>query len=630
MLAALAAIALMQCGPEGPIYSCPATSGSSLPAYSFALAAPQTACACAADPRLTVTSGATFCVLGNEWTGIQPGDLVECAANRPRWMPGGDGSGALGLQIWRGSTNAVTRSQDFSHADWVTGSFAVAAPTVTANACLAPDNTMTADLVHFPAVAAPGGPQYSFIEQTSCNSTYNVRTVYARTAQADGGTWGPDGGVITGHFLFADGRFFNNSYCEHTSAGYARCRQLDTDAGQIGTAYYLTVDNATTGALAEQYFCLWQADCQSNNEQAVNPWPPPIPTGAVAVTRAADVLETNGFYFPQWADARLSATMVDEVGVSGSYKTMLDLNLHADAVTAGNSVSLFTLRRALDMKVDCQKCSSVECQSAQASSSLTDNTDVAQCSYGGARQWSACVNGAACGTFEIDAGMSASTNLTLGSQFNGTVYNSQLNGVLKSISVSSAARKDFYLFGDEVGKAHTSAAPYDLAGYPQYPIHYDILGNAVSINNQGDITGLGSEHCLSTVLTQLNYVVDAGLQPRSYFLLECGLDSVADAGGVISDLQYAVAATQDAGVHMLWSTITPHFAERAIIESVNATMTSWCTGRGVPVANTYSALESPASTGNVNPAYSDDAKHLNNAGYVAQTAAWLNTGYLHR
>ncbi len=104
-------------------------------------------------------------------------------------MPGGDGgSSTLGVSIWADRTNSLVRSQAFDNASWVKGNFSVGNPTIQANACLSPVGDMTGELVTFPAVDH-SSPGYSFIQQGGGAIDYDVRTVYVRTMQDDGGAW---------------------------------------------------------------------------------------------------------------------------------------------------------------------------------------------------------------------------------------------------------------------------------------------------------------------------------------------------------------------------------------------------------------------------------------------------------
>lgn len=117
------------------------------------------ACACTA---VTGTKGeaVTFtrassgtCLKGSTTTGISNGDMVACSSDQPRVMYGGDGTGPLGLLVEDTRTNLVLRSQELENAAWADFA-APSAPTITANAATAPDNTATAERFQIPATAA--------------------------------------------------------------------------------------------------------------------------------------------------------------------------------------------------------------------------------------------------------------------------------------------------------------------------------------------------------------------------------------------------------------------------------------------------------------------------------------------
>ena len=634
MLLALVTIALSQCGPDGPVYSCPSRASTLGTPYLFSLAIPSTPCGCA--PLLTTSGqavsfdgGATYCVKGNEWSGIQPGDLVLCGADQPRIMSGGDGGSALGLQVWGSRANQLTRSQDLSHADWVKGSFTVAAPTITANACLAPDGTMTADLLHFPAVAAPaGGSQYSFIYQDKCSPAFDVRTIYARTAQADAGTWGPDGGVITQHFLIADGQLHPNTYCEHTSAGYTRCRQFDVDGGQTGVYLYMTVDNDAIGAaLAEQYVCLWQADCQQNLEQSIDPWPPPIVTVAAAVTRPADIAKAT-VIMPQWGPYTLSGDLLTEddyqaTAANGHPATLIEATT---AIGQGGGKLARNFAQA-----QCSDGADVTEVSAYSSGTLSGAQNSYSCEYNGGRVISglgvitACANGIGCDAGVLDSGVAIATTYYIGSRFNGTDPLYFANGVLKNITVSSPARRDIYLFGDSLvidTTAGVGNAPQDIIRAAR--------GTTIAVDNEG-VSGTNSAQCRTSLLNRLADIVAGGAQSRSYLMLQCGHNGIQDAGvagagagvGILGDLTDALARAKDAGVHVIGSTVPPA-GLTAETELVNAGLNAWGAANGVTIADTYTPL---VDAGHLNAIYGiGDGTHLNAAGVQLETAAWIQAG----
>lgn len=114
------------------------------------------ACACSAltgtkgEPLTLTRASSGTCLKGNVQSSIANGDMVTCATNQPRVMPGGPGIGPNGLLVEDARTNVAVRSQEIENAAWSLDSAGGGGlPTVTANAATAPDGTLTADRVQF-------------------------------------------------------------------------------------------------------------------------------------------------------------------------------------------------------------------------------------------------------------------------------------------------------------------------------------------------------------------------------------------------------------------------------------------------------------------------------------------------
>jgi hypothetical protein len=103
-------------------------------------------------------SSTASCMKGNTTTGIAPGDLIVCAANQPRIMPGGDGSGGSGLLVEGSKTNLALRSEQFENASWSKQGAArgTAVEANSASCPLAPDGTQTMDLLTFGSADGDG------------------------------------------------------------------------------------------------------------------------------------------------------------------------------------------------------------------------------------------------------------------------------------------------------------------------------------------------------------------------------------------------------------------------------------------------------------------------------------------
>ncbi len=85
-----------------------------------------------------------------------------------------------GLNVEQPATNVLLRSTDLSNAAWITSGITSAAPTVTGNAVIAPDGTLTAAKIVYPAVSAAGAR--SIVSQISGSGTNYTGSTYLKGA----------------------------------------------------------------------------------------------------------------------------------------------------------------------------------------------------------------------------------------------------------------------------------------------------------------------------------------------------------------------------------------------------------------------------------------------------------------
>ncbi len=266
---------------------CPST-GRTLALFEFA--PPEgtgmgAACACAAvtgSKGETITfsrASAGACIKGNETSGIANGDVVFCASGQPRVMPGGDGTGGLGVSIWEARTNSTLRSQEFENAAWVPTSSGVAAPVVTANQATAPDGTVTADKVDLPTSS---GANYSVLVQAAgCPAAgLSSRGVYAKMVSGTGtveinGPGGTNGPNVTGSGYMHS--------CAINATSWTRCYVENIPATAAFYIGYGGNSDSPEGPAESIY--LWQADCQQGAS-----FSPPIATTSAAATRAVETV----------------------------------------------------------------------------------------------------------------------------------------------------------------------------------------------------------------------------------------------------------------------------------------------------------------------------------------------------
>ena len=121
---------------------------------------------------------------GTKWTLRKNGNLEEWQANFPAFEWNADGT-YRGVSAEPGVTNLALRSQEFNNVAWskaATGTASV--PVVTPNVAIAPDGTMTADLIVFARGAGNtiGDRSRLFQTPTVVNATAYNHAIYLKAA----------------------------------------------------------------------------------------------------------------------------------------------------------------------------------------------------------------------------------------------------------------------------------------------------------------------------------------------------------------------------------------------------------------------------------------------------------------
>lgn len=176
-------------------------------------------------------ASSAFCTKGHVSSGIANGDLVSCGNNLARVMPGGDGTGVVGLLIEIPSTNVVLRSAALDNAAWTATGVTAAAPSVTADNATSPDGTATAERVDFAATAA--GEESSLVQTGIGGAGFTGSTsLYIKGVSGSG----------TIDICTNTGAADTCTACAYVSATWTRCTQL---AKVIGAATDIAIGNLT-------------------------------------------------------------------------------------------------------------------------------------------------------------------------------------------------------------------------------------------------------------------------------------------------------------------------------------------------------------------------------------------------
>ena len=248
------------------------------------------------DPSITFTRASTATYTD------ATGTIQTAAVNAPRWDYTG---GALrGLLIEEARANVVLFSADFGNANWSKPGSS-AAPVVTVDQVIAPDGTMTADQIVYPAVPSAGN--YAMVSAGSgTNAAVYAFSVWLRGAVGGEQTYvmtTPDGATYyrTLATLTTQWQRFTLITGTLTAATWFFAIGTDRrDASQVATGasmIYAWGAQVEQGAFATSY----------------------TPTTAAAVTRAADImtLPTNVSWYSGTAGTLMVNAMLPANGNNG-------------------------------------------------------------------------------------------------------------------------------------------------------------------------------------------------------------------------------------------------------------------------------------------------------------------------
>lgn len=219
-------------------------------------------------------------------TGILNGDFVQVPANRPRVVP--NGAGTNGLLFEASRTNYLNASSDLTDiGNWFSASVGVAAPTITANAGIAPDGTMTATRVQVPACPNPGDYSIRYQNLTTFAGDHSIGTFFKLNAGAGQAqsiyflrrATGVGAAVacapLNGDWIWCGGPLSSSQLTVNTAGS-----DTQFGFGCVNTAGFTGASN--TGAAD---LLVWQPDVQNGTRMSM-----PIVTvpGGGTVTRAPD------------------------------------------------------------------------------------------------------------------------------------------------------------------------------------------------------------------------------------------------------------------------------------------------------------------------------------------------------
>jgi hypothetical protein len=384
--------------------------------------------ACWGGVRITAPPGVTldlsFMVPGSMPAGVtftrastatyfdSTGTLQTAATNAPRWDYDPVTHALRGLLIEEARTNIALNSGDMSNATWTKEASVVAAPVVTANQITAPDGTLTAARIVFPAVSVASN--YSVV--------YNIMTVTAVVYTFSVWLRGAAGGEQTYLYIPTTASRLRVTL----TTAWQRFVVTSASALPAGSGYVQIGTDLRDGGQAStsaQTIYVWGAQFEAGAIPTSY-----VPTTAASVTRAAD---TATMPTAAWFNASTSTLSADFM-VAQSPNPSAALVRDACALSDGTASNRLMLRAQVVSAATAVFGTSIAATTtASASLGATTANAVAKI----AAAWNGTtgtgsLNGAA--TVSYAVGMPAGlTTLAIGNDYSGaTAY---LNGWVRRV-----------------------------------------------------------------------------------------------------------------------------------------------------------------------------------------------------
>jgi hypothetical protein len=212
------------------------------------------------------------CLKGNATTGIVDGDLVKLTSGQPAVMPGGDGSGGLGILSEPSRTNDALRSEELCNAYWTNSA------TCTSDTTVAPDGTTTMETLSDSSGAASQGASRSITTSTATKHAWScfVKAGTAAIATVSMTGAGDSAGDCSATVSGLSSTTATRAYCV-SPAAYTGSLTAVTVSVVVGSA------TSDTGTIK-----VWGCQHEDTATTGVTSY---IPTVASAVTRDFTVID---------------------------------------------------------------------------------------------------------------------------------------------------------------------------------------------------------------------------------------------------------------------------------------------------------------------------------------------------
>jgi len=546
------------------------------------------ACACA-NPTATggtvsfTRASSGYCTKGNTLASIANGDLVKCATDQARVMPGGDGTGALGVLVEDDHQNILLQSSAFDDAAWTLEHVVQPVPTVTANAGVAPDGNSTADRIQFPATGA--GEDSAIRQDTAAGGTYSAG-VYIK---GFGGTSG------TVDFCTYDGGAWQCTACNFVGSAWTRCVHENYSANT-----YWLLGNAgfrSGNAHVANDVLVWGGDFQPYTKLFSH-----VDTTSAAVTYSKDALTatltTVGSLIDVTATTQTLSTITNGAGIFSLEWAASDSYVRASAPAGVNPNLRCNFRYAgTDHNKD------------GATAMGTNSSVVTRC-YRDATQYATCVNGT-CAT---------TTGQLLIEQGSATIYmgragTERIGGVISQVTVTGTAGPSTAWIGDSLSTVVYGDAPGRYALEATRTVNNYAVAGTGYVFNGAEIQAQWIAHDVST---NTRLVAEGGINDIRNDVTGANLSTAVQSflNGVLAEGKTLIVLNlAPFGANASWTS-----GRQTQLVAYNSALATWCAAHPAAVCvDTYTLLSAGGgSPQNLNAAYdSGDGLHWNGAGAQA-------------
>jgi hypothetical protein len=232
--------------------------------------------------------------------GVDDIDAYRSPATTTPFGPGAPGFKATCSTVFA-ITNQLFQSQTFTTAPWATTGTGAVAPTVTANTTTAPDSTLTASTVAFPAVSGAGNSSFLYQPVAMTQGYQETMTLWVKGSGAGGqhiwlsvsvdatgnpGTWVEASIVTTTAWQQVSISFF--------PGGYNLAGSNFTDFMEIG----IDLRDAAQSAQGAQSVFIWGGQITTSNLENKYSY---VPTTTAAVTQNQTINCPAGVAFRDWS-----------------------------------------------------------------------------------------------------------------------------------------------------------------------------------------------------------------------------------------------------------------------------------------------------------------------------------------